>query len=160
MFSTLKNWLLGLLVAFAIFGCIVAPLNRCTPTVGPENGKRVDTVLQVRHDTIKVLKDSLRVKIVYRDTGRIEYIHDDLDKAVPPIGDENVMIAENQLRECMKCRDSLEFTKKVIAVDSQTIDSLAKIAKAPQIEKTCTFTEQVKSFGMGTLFGITIRSFF
>ena len=159
MTEKLKNWLLGLLVTFALFGTVVAPLNRCSPAVPPPNAK-IDTVLQVRHDTIKVLKDSLRVKIIYRDTGRIEYIHDDLDNAIPPIGNENVMIAENQLRDCMKCRDSLEFTKKVIAVDSQTIDSLTKIAKKIPYTVKPPITQRLKDIGVGVLVGIGFRSLF
>lgn len=160
MVQTIKTWLLGLLVAFAIFGYIVAPLNKCSRAVGPENGKRVDTVLTIRHDTIRSIDSVLKKRVVYVDTGRIEYIHDTLDSIIKPIGNENICIAENQLRQCVKCQDSLSAFKQKDSIDSQTIDSLAKIAKTPDTIKACSFTEQAKSFGLGTLFGITLRSFF
>lgn len=143
--------LLGILGAFALH----------KPTVGPlVTSQKVDSVLVVRHDTIKVLRDSLRTKIVYIDTGRVDTVEKILDAEVPPIGDENICIAENQLRQCAKCIDSLEYTKKVIAIDSQVIDSLSKLAKTHKIEKACTLGEQAKAFGLGTLFGATLRSLF
>lgn len=158
--DSLKSLGLGaFLAALVYFGIALSPAS-CSRAVGPENGKRVDTVLTIRHDTIKVLKDSLRTKIVYVDTGRIDTIEKILDAEVPPIGDENICISENQLRECVKCRDSLEYTKKVIAIDSQTIDTLSKLAKKVDTIKACSIAEQAKSFWIGTLFGIALRSLF
>jgi hypothetical protein len=160
MINQLTKTILGAFAGIVFMLCVIFALDRCTPAVGTGNGARVESVLVVRHDTIKVLKDSLRTKIVYIDTSRIDTVEKILDAEVPPIGDENICISENQLRECVKCKDSLDVYKNIVAIDSQTIDTLSNIAKTPQIEKTCTLGEQVKSFGMGTLFGITIRSFF
>lgn len=160
MIRELRKWLILALVWLAlILACL--GVSRCSksfqqPTIGP----RIDSIIVVRHDTINRIDTVLKKKVIYRDTGRIEYIHDDLDKAIPPIGNENVMIAENQLRECMKCRDSLEAYKQIVAVDSQTIDTLSKLAKKVDTVKACTITEQAKSFGLGALFGIAIKSLF
>ena len=160
-FKTISGWLWGIFAAFAFFGSIMGALDKCSPTVPPSNAK-IDTVLQVRHDTIKVLKDSLRTKFVYIDTSRIDTVEKILDTEVPPIGDENICIAENQLRECVKCQDSLEYSKKVIAIDSQTIDSLAKIAKTvpDTIKIAPSVLDRAKDIGMGMLIGVGIRSFF
>lgn len=160
MLNKIKNWLLGAIVAIAFALTVVGALSHCKDPVHPSNGKRVDSVLVIHRDTIRTIDTLLKKKIIYRDTGRIEYIHDDLDKEIPPIGDENVCIAENQLRECMKCKDSLEAYKQIVAVDSQTIDTLSKLAKRVDTIKACTITEQAKSFGLGALFGIAIKSLF
>lgn len=150
---------LAMLVAFTL--AIVGALGRCSPAVEPLVTKqKVDSVLVIRHDTIKVINDSLRTKIVFVDTGRIDTVERILDVKVPPIGDENICIAENQLRQCVKCQDSLEAYKKIVAIDSVAIDSLSKLAKTPDTIKACSMKEQAKSFGLGTLFGITLRSLF
>lgn len=158
----MKEYIIGAFLAFALMiGIQLSSCNRNTAE-GAGNGKRVDSVLVVRHDTIRTIDTLLKKKIIYRDTGRIEYIHDDLDKITPPIGDENVCIAENQLRQCVKCQDSLESFKMKSSIDSQTIDTLTKLAKtAPDtIKITPSILDRVKDFGAGLLVGVGIRSFF
>lgn len=163
MLENMRKWLVTLL-GVAIFASCVFVLAECNKAYQQSrNGKaeaKVESVLVIRHDTLRTIDTLLKKKIIYRDTGRIEYIHDDLNDAIPPIGDENVSIAENQLRECMKCKDSLDAYKQIVAVDSSTIDTLSKLAKRVDTIKACTFTEQAKSFGLGTLFGVAIRSLF
>jgi len=161
MFFTLKEYLIGaFLAALVYFGIALSPAS-CSRTVGPENGKLVDSVLVIRHDTIRTIDSVLKKRVVYVDTGRIEYIHDTLDSIIKPIGNENICIAENQLRQCVKCQDSLSAFKQKASIDSQTIDTLSNIAKKiPDTIKACTLGEQAKSFGLGTLFGIAIRSLF
>ena len=158
----MKEYIIGAFLAFALMiGIQLSSCNRNT-VEGAGNGNRVDSVLVIRHDTIRTIDTLLKKKIIYRDTGRIEYIHDDLDKSVPPIGDENVMIAENQLRQCMKCQDSLESFKLKSSIDSQTIDTLTKLAKTvpDTIKITPSILDRVKDFGAGLLVGAGIRSFF
>ena len=162
MITELRKWLILALVGLAL---ILATLgvSRCSktfqqPTIGP----RIDSIIVVRHDTIRTIDTLLKKKIIYRDTGRIEYIHDDLDKITPPIGNENVCIAENQLRQCVKCQDSLESFKLKSSIDSQTIDTLTKLAKTvpDTIKITPSILDRVKDFGVGLLVGAGIRSFF
>lgn len=158
MLNELRQWLILALVGLAL---ILATLgvSRCSktfqqPTIGP----RIDSIIVERTDTLLKLDTILKKKVIYRDTGRIEYIHDDLDKSVPPIGNENIMIAENQLRECMKCKDSLEAYKQIVAVDSGTIDTLSKLAKNK--EAPPTLIDDAKKVGLGILIGITLKSLF
>lgn len=159
--NTIKNCILGLLAAFSIFGYIVAPLNRCSPAVPTPNAK-IDTVLQVRHDTLikldTILKDKIKIIKAAPDTVIIKqfdttFLADDSDttKTVTTVGAERkALIVKDSLIWCLASRD----------VDSATIDSLTKLAKTPYTIKACSFSEQAKSFGLGTLFGATLRSFF
>lgn len=114
----------------------------------------------VRYDTINKIQTELKIKTIYIDTGRIEYVHDTLDRWIKPVGNENVCIAENQLRECVKCHDSLEYSKKVNLIDSVTIDSLSKLAKKIDTIKVNDTWTRIKDIGTGMLIGAGIRSFF
>lgn len=160
MITELRKWLILTLVGLAlILACL--GVSRCSktfqqPTIGP----RIDSIIVVRHDTINRIDTLLKKKIIYRDTGRIEYIHDDLDKITPPIGNENVCIAENQLRQCVKCQDSLEAYKKIVSVDSSTIDTLSKLAKAIPDTVKPPITQRLKDVGIGFLLGTGVGSFF
>lgn len=162
MIQELRKWLILALVGLAlILACL--GVSRCSksfqqPTIGP----RIDSIIVVRHDTINRIDTVLKKRVIYRDTGRIEYIHDDLDKVVPPIGNENVCIAENQLRQCMKCQDSLEAFKLKSSIDSQTIDTLSKLAKTvpDTIKIKPPITQRLKDAGIGFLLGVATRSFF
>lgn len=161
-FNKIKDFLIWMatmaIIVFALCGLHQCDLN--TSKV-PQNGNKVDTVLVVRHDTINKIKLELKIKTIYIDTGRIEYIHADLDKVVPPIGNENVCIAENQLRQCMKCQDSLEAYKQIVAVDSQTIDTLSKLAKKVDTIKIApSILDRAKDFGAGFLVGAGIKLLF
>lgn len=161
MIESIKKWLLGLFVAVVFALTLIGALGQCNKPVPASNGKHVETVLQVRHDTITKIEERLKKQIVYVDTGRIEYIHDTLDRIVPPIGNENICIAENQLRQCVKCQDSLVAYKDRAKVDSVALDSVAKIAKATPdtvIEKP-SITGRLKDFGAGLLVGAGLRSF-
>jgi len=164
MEQSIKSKIYEAVIWFSTMGIIffaMAGLDSCNKKVETTNSK-VDTVLVHRTDTIKIMKDSLRTKIVYIDTSRVDTVEKILDAEVPPIGDENVCIAENQLRQCVKCQDSLETYKKIVAVDSGTIDSLSKIAKSvpDTIKEKPSITERLKDFGAGLLVGAGIRSFF
>lgn len=162
MTEKLKNWLLGLLVAFAIIGCIVAPLNRCSPTVPPPNAK-IDTVLQVRHDTIVKLETLLKVRVKYIDTSRIDTVHDILDHYIPidtSDNDGNQVIAANQLREAVKWKDSLNTCIEMRKVDSVTLDSVAKIAIKPPDTIKPPITQRLKDVGVGFLIGVGFKGLF
>lgn len=162
-FKQVSGWLWGAFLAVSLAIGVVVAFGKCSPAVPTPNAKaRVDSVLVVRHDTIKIMKDSLRTKIVYIDTSRVDTVEKILDSEVPPIGDENVCIAENQLRQCVKCQDSLETYKKIVSVDSGTIDSLSKIAKSvpDTVKEKPPITQRLKDFGAGLLVGAGIRSFF
>lgn len=158
----IKNWAFGAFVAVAFALTIIGALGQCSKPVPTSNGQRVHTVLQVRHDTITKIEERLKKQIVYVDTGRIEYVHDTLDRIVPPIGDENVCIAENQLRQCVKCQDSLVAYKDRAKVDSIALDSVAKIAKTvpDTIEKAPSILDRAKDFCVGVLVGAGLRSLF
>lgn len=157
--SNIHNTVLGASAGIVFMLCVIFALDRCTPAVGAGNKVRVEKIVQVRVDTLRTIDTLLKKKVIYRDTGRIEYIHDDLNEAIPPIGDENISIAENQLRECMKCKDSLDAYKKIVAIDSSTIDTLAKIGKEKAPESG-GLIHDLKVFGSGVLVGAGIRSFF
>ena len=161
MLENMRKWLVTLL-GVAIFASCVFALTECNKAYQQSrNGKaeaKVESVLVIRYDTLRTIDTLLKKKIIYRDTGRIEYIHDDLDKITPPIGDENVCIAENQLRQCVKCQDSLEAFKLKSSIDSQTIDTLTKIAKNK--EASPTLIDDAKKVGVGVLIGIAIKSLF
>ena len=160
MTDSIKKWLLGLFVAVAFALTVIGAFGQCSKPVPPSNVKRVDTVLQVRHDTITKIEERLKKQIVYVDTGRIEYIHDTLDRIIPPIGNENICIAENQLRQCVKCQDSLAAYKDRAKVDSVALDSVAKITKANPDTVKPPITQRLKDFGAGVLVGIGFRSLF
>ena len=159
---SLNKQLITVLISIAIMiGIQLSSCNRSS-TVGATIGKKVDTVLVVRHDTLRTIDSVLKDRIIYRDTGRIEYVHDALNEIVKPIGNENICIAENQLRQCVKCQDSLEAYKQIVAVDSATIDTLSKLAKTvPDTVKIVpSVLDRVKDIGVGVLIGAGIRSFF
>ena len=158
----LRNLALGLVVAGLFALSVVGALGSCNRPVPPSNGKRIDSILVVRHDTIRVIDSVLKKRVVYVDTGRIEYIHDTLDSIIKPIGNENICIAENQLRQCVKCQDSLEAFKQKSIIDSVALDSVAKIAKTvpDTIKITPSVLDRVKDLGAGFLIGAGIRSFF
>ena len=166
MIEKLKNWLLGALVAFAIFGGIVAPLNRCSPAVeAPMTKQRVDTVLVARHDTLVKLDTVLKTRIKYIDTSRIDTVHNILDHYIPidtSDNDGNQVISANQLREAVKWKDSLITCLEMRKVDSGALDSVSKIAKnAPDTIKIApSVFDRAKDIGIGVLVGAGIRSFF
>ena len=160
--KNIRNWLLGLFVTVAFALTVIGAFGQCNKPVPTSTGQRVDTVLKVRHDTITKIEERLKKQVIYVDTGRIEYIHDTLDRIVPPIGNENICIAENQLRQCVKCQDSLAAYKDRANADSIVLDSVAKIAKAvpDTIEKAPSILDRAKDFGVGMLVGIGLRSLF
>lgn len=148
------------IIIFALFG-----LDRCTPkkiddskTMKPQ----VEKIIEVRHDTFHVLDSNIKWRTKYIDTSRVEVVHETLNAIVKPIGNENVCIAENQLRQCVKCQDSLQMMLKKANIDSQVIDSLAKIGmKTPDTVKIQPrLIDRLKDFGSGVLVGAGIRSFF
>ena len=163
MISTIKDWLLGLFVAVAFALTVIGALGRCSKPVHPPNGQQVDTVLVHHRDTIVTLDTILKTRIKYIDTSRIDTVHDILDSLIPidtADNDGNQVIAANQLREAVKWKDSLNTCLDMRKVDSIALDSVSKLAKNVDTIKACTFTEQAKSFGLGALFGIAIKSLF
>lgn len=156
----LKNWFLGLLVTFAIFGSVVGALDRCSPAVPTPNAK-IDTVLQVRYDTLVKLDTLLKVKVKYIDTSRIDTVHEILDHYIPidtSDNDGNQVIAANQLREAVKWKDSLNTCIEMRKVDSVALDSISSIAKEKP-QNNWSLIDRAKDFGAGLLVGAGIRRF-
>ena len=163
MIDSIKKWLLGLFVAVAFALTVIGAFGQCSKPVPTSNGKRVDTVLQVRHDTIVALDTILKTRIKYIDTSRIDTVHDILDSLIhidTADNDGNQVIAANQLRVAVKWKDSLNTCIDMRKVDSVALDTLGKLTKKVDTIKACSITEQAKSFGLGALFGIAIKSLF
>ena len=77
-------------------------------------------------------------------------------------------ITIGQERQCLECKDSLNYYKDRSKIDSATLDSISKIVKEAQqtvdTKKPKSTLEKIQassvSFGLGTLVGITLRSLF
>ena len=162
MIDSIKKWLLGLFVAIAFALTVIGALGQCSKPVPHSNGK-IDTIILEHRDTIVKLDTIRKTRIKYIDTSRIDTVHDILDSLIPINTadiDGNQVIAANQLREAVKWKDSLNTCLDMRKVDSIALDTLGKLAKKVDTIKACSITEQAKSFGLGALFGIAIRSFF
>lgn len=147
-----------LIALVLIIGILVAWMDT-RHAVEPATKAHIEHIVQTRHDTIHIIDSVLKEQVIYRDTGRIEYIHADLDNLVPPDSlDSLLQITNKQLRTSLKWKDSLNACIDMRKADSIAIDTLSKIK--PDIIKTCTITEQAKSMGIGVLIGIAIKSLF
>lgn len=159
MSDKLKSWAFGAFVAILFALNVIGAFGQCSAPVATQNGK-IDTVLIEHRDTLVKLDTLRKTRIKYIDTSKIVVVHDMLDSLVPidtADNDGNQMIASNQLREALRWKDSLNTCIEMRKVDSVTIDTLAKIGKE---KAQSSILDQAKSFGLGTLFGITIRSLF
>ena len=70
MFSRLKQWAFGAVVAVAFIGA----LGQCSKPVGSPVTKQVDTLIQIRHDTFQKLDTILAYKINRVETVRIDTV--------------------------------------------------------------------------------------
>lgn len=155
-----REFVIGVVLAGLVWLGITSCNKPIVSTVKTDTAK-VNKVIEWKHDTVKQIDIQLKKQIVYVDTGRIVYIHDTLDRIIPPIGDENVCIAENQLRQCVKCQDSLIAYKQKVNIDSITLDSVAKIAKkTPDTVMANSTWTRIKDLGTGMLVGAGLRSLF
>lgn len=160
--NKIVNWVFGVIVALAFALTVVGALSHCKGPVGTSSAK-IDTIIIEHMDTIVKLDTLRKTRIKYIDTSKIVVVHDMLDSIIPidtADNDGNQMIAANQLREALRWKDSLNTCIEFRKVDSIALDTMSKLAKRVDTIKACTITEQAKSFGLGALFGIAIRSFF
>lgn len=120
----------------------------------PTTAPRVvyEKIIEQRHDTLLVLDTILRYKIkkidVMPDTVIIQKVDSIYGKT------DTVFLG----RELLKCSDSLSTCKQKLQIDSSALSKIDSLI--PKTEKACTLKEQATSFSLGTLFGITLRSFF
>lgn len=105
-------------------------INRCSNAPQNSSIAKIDTILEIRHDTLLRIDSVLKYKI-----RRIESIPDTeivkvFDTVFADTGhSDTVKTTVYAERECLKCIDSLQACKAVVHVDSQAIDSSSKIAK-------------------------------
>lgn len=160
MFSRLKDWLLGLFVAVAFALTIIGAFGQCSKPVGSPVTKQVDTLIQIRHDTFQKLDTVLSYKIKRIETVRIDTVEAEFDSAYADTTHDTVYISSNQLRESVKCIDSLANLKQKIAIDDMTIAKIDTVVHRDTIKEKPPITQRLKDAGLGALFGIAIRSFF
>ena len=118
--------------------------------------------MRSRTDTIKVLDTVLQTKIKYIKTAPDTVIVERFDSVFVKSPTDTVLtkISIGQERQCLECKDSLNYYKDRSKIDSVTLDSVVKVAKSQDMKKACSIKEQASSFGLGTLFGIGLRLLF
>lgn len=158
MFSRLKNWLLGLFVAVAFALSVIGALGQCSKPVGSPVTKQVDTLIQIRHDTFQKLDTVLSYKIKRIETVRIDTVEAEFDSAYADTTHDTVYISSNQLRESVKCIDSLANLKQKIAIDDMTIAKIDTVVHRDTIKEKPSITGRLKDFGVGVLVGAGLRS--
>ena len=158
MIEKLTNWALGLFVACLFALAMIGAFGQCSKPVPPSNGQRIDTIVQVRHDTLVKIDSVLKYKIKRIEVAPDTEIVKQFDTLFRDTGhSDTVKTTVYAERECLKCVDSLQACKKIVEVDSNAIDSLVKIGKK---EASPTLIDDAKKVGLGVLIGITIKSFF
>lgn len=161
MLEKLTNWALGLFVACLFALSVVGALGQCSKPVPPSNGQRIDTIVQVRHDTLVKIDSVLKYKIKRIEVAPDTEIVKQFDTLFRDTGhSDTVKTTVYAERECLKCVDSLQACKQMRKVDSVAIDTLGKLARKVDTIKACTLGEQARSIGIGTLIGIGLRSLF
>ena len=160
MIETVKNWLLGAFVAVAFLLTVIGALGQCNKPVGSPVTKQVDTLIQVRHDTFQKLDTVLSYKIKRIETVRIDTVEAEFDSAYADTTHDTVYISSNQLRESVKCIDSLANLKQKIAIDDMTIAKIDTVIHRDTIEKAPSILDRAKDFGAGLLVGAGIKLLF
>ena len=147
----MKEYIIGAFLAFALMiGIQLSSCNRNTAE-GAGNGKRIDSVLVIHHDTLIRIDSVLKIKIKRIETMPDTEIVNIFDTIFADTGhSDTVKTTVYAERECLKCVDSLQACKNVITVDSSTIDSLAKIGKEKAPESG-GLIHDLKVFGSGFL---------
>lgn len=124
----------------------------------PTTAPRVvyEQIIKERHDTLLVLDTILKYKIKKIESEPDTIIIQKVDSIYGRT--DTVFLG----RELLKCFDSLTTCKQKIQIDSSVLSKIDTLIPTvtPKTEKACTIKEQATSFGLGTLFGITLRSFF
>ena len=156
----IKQWAFGAVVAVAFALTVIGALGQCNKPVGSPVTKQVDTLIQVRHDTFQKLDTVLSYKIKRIETVRIDTVEAEFDSAYADTTHDTVYISSNQLRESVKCIDSLANLKQKIAIDDMTIAKIDTVIHRDTIEKAPSILDRAKDFGVGMLVGIGLRSFF
>ena len=160
MIEKIRDWLLGLFVAVAFLLTVIGALGQCSKPVGSPVTKQVDTLIQVRHDTFQKLDTVLSYKIKRIETVRIDTVEAEFDSAYADTTHDTVYISSNQLRESVKCIDSLANLKQKIAIDDMTIAEIDTVIHRDTIKEKPSITGRLKDFGAGVLVGIGFGSLF
>lgn len=151
MVQSIKNWLIVILSIVII----IVSLDTCN-NVDTVKTSPITKIIETRHDTVVKLDTLLKTKIKYIDTSKTTVVHETLNVMIPPVGPETTCIADNQLRECVKCKDSLATYKDIVKYDSIVLDSVSKIKPIKEND----IWMRMKDIGTGMLIGAGIRSFF
>ena len=160
MYGTLGSVVAGLLIILIVLWLLGLG------TLKPASNDKITPIIQKSIDTIRVLDTVLQTKIKTIKQAPDTVIVERFDSVFIKGPTDTVLtkITIGQERQCLACKDSLNYYKDRSKIDSATLDSISKIVKEAQqtvdTKKACSIKEQAQSFGLGTLFGITLRSFF
>lgn len=156
----MRQWLYGAILGALIAISVVVSLKGCNEVPDP-NPAKIEKVLEIRRDTINHIDSVQKIRIKYIDTSKIIVVHDTLDSIIAPSdSDAYQVIADNQLREAIKWKDSLNTCIEFRKVDSIALDTMSKIARAKPDTVKPPITQRLKDAGIGFLLGVGFRSFF
>lgn len=111
----------------------------------------------VRHDTLMKLDTVLKYKIKEINNAPDSVVVYKIDSLYGNSAHSDTVFIS---RELLKCKDSLDIEIKKDTINTEAIMKIDTTVKVGDTEKACSLKEQAKAFGLGTLFGITLRSFF
>lgn len=116
---------------------------------------KIKKIEVVRHDTLMKLDTILKYKIKVINDAPDSVVVYKIDSLYGNNAHADTVFVS---RELLKCKDSLGIE---ILKDTINTEAIMKIdTVVGDTEKACSLKEQAKAFGLGTLFGITLRSFF
>lgn len=137
-----------------LFGAL--SINRCTKQAQDSSIAKIDTILQVRHDTLikldTILKNRVQIiktapeTLIVKEFERVYYAPEETTKVQTTVGAERkALIVKDSLTWCMACR----------SVDSAAIDSLTKIGKEKPLQ-SIDYKGYGVAVGAGLLLGIIL----
>ena len=147
-----KEVVLSVVLALLLSGLCLC-INQCSEA--PMTPPRVvyEKIIEQHHDTLIKLDTILKYKIK-----KVESMPDTVViKSLDTLYNRHLDSVETY-RELLKCKDSLSICQTKVYLDTISLTKIDTLI--PKTEKACSFKEQATTFGLGTLFGITLRSFF
>ena len=149
------NKILAWFLAIALYTGAIVSLDKCKAPVASSSDK-VEHVLETRHDTLIKLDTILQDKIKYiksapetlivKEFERVYTAPTDTTKVVTTVGAERkALIVKDSLTWCLACRK----------VDSESIDSLSKLAKEKPLQ-SIDYKGYGLAVGAGVVLGIIL----
>ena len=145
------SWILNLILVCLCAFLLFKPAGEA-PRQVYEEIKKIEIV---RHDTLMKLDTVLKYKIKEIDNAPDSVVVYKIDSLYGNIAHSDTVFVS---RELLKCKDSLDIEIKKDTINTEAIMKIDTVVG--DTEKACSLKEQAKAFGLGTLFGITLRSFF